>query len=142
MIINRLAYKQSLTYFANISALQNAMSQPASPATGCRLKMFDVRVGKTAQTYLNSSFRDPLTMSLEGRKSPETQFGVLGLVISAGSTQMVRYVATISTDHILNICLAVDKYHRFLEASEWPERYCVDEEGYSGASNPHPSARS
>lgn len=66
------------------------MSRLASPAIGCHLNLVEVQVGDQVETYNATTFDQPLEFSLQGQRSLESEPGILLLVISSGSKQMVR----------------------------------------------------
>ncbi|KAG5981445.1 hypothetical protein E4U55_002949 [Claviceps digitariae] len=65
------------------------MSQVASPAVGCHLRLVEVQVGDEVETYNATTFDQPLDFSLQGQRSLGSELGTLLLVISTGSKQML-----------------------------------------------------
>lgn len=65
------------------------MSRLVSPAIGCHLRLVEVQVGNGVETYDATTFDQPLELSLEGQRSLGSELGILLLIISTGSKQML-----------------------------------------------------
>ncbi|KAG6002389.1 hypothetical protein E4U43_001126 [Claviceps pusilla] len=65
------------------------MSRLASPAIGCHLNLVEVQVGDQVETYNATTFDQPLEFNLQGQRSLASEPGILLLVISTGSKQML-----------------------------------------------------
>lgn len=65
------------------------MFRLASPALGCKLRSVEVEVGHAKEIYDPKELNESLELSLEGQRSLGADSGILSLVITAGSRQMV-----------------------------------------------------
>lgn len=66
------------------------MARFASPALGCQLRLVEVEIGAAKETYDHERLNEPLELSLEGQRSLGSDCGILSLLITAGTRQMVR----------------------------------------------------
>ncbi|OAA51730.1 hypothetical protein NOR_00323 [Metarhizium rileyi] len=65
------------------------MTRLASPALGCQLRLVEVEIGAATEIYDPGNFNEPLELSLEGQRSLGSDCGVLSLLITTGSRQML-----------------------------------------------------
>ncbi|KHN99141.1 uncharacterized protein MAM_02839 [Metarhizium album ARSEF 1941] len=65
------------------------MARFASPALGCQLRLVEVEMDAAKETYDPRHFNEPLELSLEGQRSLGSDCGVLSLLITTGTRQML-----------------------------------------------------
>ncbi|KAG8423621.1 hypothetical protein J3458_000503 [Metarhizium acridum] len=65
------------------------MARFASPALGCQLRLVEVEIGAAKETYDPEQFNEPLELSLEGQRSLGSDCGILSLLITTGTRQML-----------------------------------------------------